>query len=81
MSATVQEPLRDQVGRALYEEPGLDRNWYDLPEDRREPWRKDADRIIPIVAADYAAIKAEKDRALKTVDQLAEKLSSTNPFQ
>ena len=52
----LQEPLRDRVGRALYEEPGLDRDWYLLSEDRREPWRKDADRLIPIVHQDSAAI-------------------------
>lgn len=49
---TVQEPLRDRVGRALYEEPGREtelRDWYNLSEERREPWRKDADRVIAIV--------------------------------
>lgn len=40
------EPMRDVIGRALYEEPPLDRNWYDLSEERREPWRQDADRVI-----------------------------------
>ena len=44
----VSEPLRDQIGRALYEEPGHNGDWYKLSEDRREPWRRDADRIIPI---------------------------------
>ena len=44
----VSEPLRDQIGRALYEEPGHSGDWYELSEDRREPWRLDADRIIPI---------------------------------
>lgn len=46
----VQEPLRDRIGRVLYEEPGLDRNWYELSEERREPWRKDADRVIAILS-------------------------------
>ena len=78
---TVREPLRDRVGRAIYEKPGSDCDWYSLPEDRREPWRKDADRIIPIVVADYAAIKAERDRAQKTCEQLIEKLTSPDPFK
>lgn len=43
------EPLRDLVGRALYEEPGQNLDWYLLSEERREPWRLDADRVIPIV--------------------------------
>lgn len=78
---TLKEPLRDLVGRALYEKPGGNRDWYLLSEERREPWRKDADRIIPIIAADYAAIKAEKDRAQKTINQLCERLSSPDPFK
>ena len=49
MSKTVQEPLRDIIGRTLYEEPGLDLDWYQLSEDRREPWRKDADRIADVI--------------------------------
>jgi len=46
MSATVQEPLRDRIGRVLYEEPGRGLDWYSLSEERREPWRKDADRVL-----------------------------------
>lgn len=42
----VTEPARDIAGRVLYEEPGLDRDWYSLSEERREPWREDADRVI-----------------------------------
>lgn len=55
--------LRDRVGRAIYEKPGTDADWSSLSEERREPWRKDADRVIPLIAADYAAIVAEKLRA------------------
>jgi hypothetical protein len=44
-----QEPLRDQVGRVLYEEPGRALDWYALSEERREPWRQDADRVIAVV--------------------------------
>jgi hypothetical protein len=44
-----QEPLRDRVGRALYEEPGKGLDWYALSEERREPWRKDADRVLAIL--------------------------------
>lgn len=56
---TVQEPLRDRVGRAIYEceeERGnTDRpDWYSLSEERREPWRKDADRAIEVINADRA---------------------------
>lgn len=50
MAGTVQEPLRDQVGRALYEEPGSDCDWYLLSEEGREPWRKDADRTIEVIS-------------------------------
>ena len=42
----IYEPLRDQVGRVLYEEPGIARDWYRLSENRREAWRNDADRIL-----------------------------------
>lgn len=42
---TVQEPLRDRIGRAIYEENNLS-DWYSLSEARREPWRKDADRVL-----------------------------------
>jgi len=52
--------LRDHVGRALYEEPNTDADWAALSDERREPWRKDADRIIPIIAAEYAAITAKR---------------------
>ena len=38
--------LRDIIGRALYEEPPLDRDWDTLSEDQREPWRKDAERVV-----------------------------------
>lgn len=49
--STVQEPLRDRIGRVLYEEPGKEpRDWYCLSEERREPWRKDADRILEMMA-------------------------------
>lgn len=66
----VTEPLRDQVGRALYEEPGSNADWYALSEERREPWRRDADRIIPIVHSDYAVVTAERDRAQEACEQL-----------
>lgn len=75
MAETVQEPLRDQVGRALYEEPGSDADWYALSEERREPWRRDADRIIPIVQQDYAAVVAERDRAQAACAEIASKTS------
>lgn len=47
----LQEPLRDQIGRVIYEcdeeQGNSDRpDWYCLSEERREPWRKDADRVI-----------------------------------
>lgn len=48
---TLLEPLRDRIGRALYEEPCNEpRNWYALSEERREPWRRDADRVIALLA-------------------------------
>lgn len=76
MVETVQESLRDRVGRALYEEPGANYNWHDLSEERREPWRKDADRVIPLIAADYAAVEAEKLRAQEACRLIGERLSS-----
>jgi len=48
MPAELAEPLRDRVGRVLYEEPGKNCDWYKLSEERREPWRKDADRAIAV---------------------------------
>lgn len=55
----VSEPLRDQIGRALYEEPGRSLNWYELSEERREPWRQDADRVLLVIAkADLCALKS-----------------------
>lgn len=47
--AEVKEPLRDLIGRAIYEEPdqsGKAPDWYALSEERRESWRVDADRVI-----------------------------------
>jgi hypothetical protein len=52
------EPIRDQIGRALYEEPGHDLDWYALSEERREPWRLDADRVIPIAQEHFSAFNA-----------------------
>ena len=46
------KPLRDRIGRALYEEPdarGRTPDWYALAEERREPWRQDADRVIAML--------------------------------
>lgn len=42
------EPIRDIIGRALYEEEpdGQERDWYTLSEKQREPWRLDGDRVI-----------------------------------
>lgn len=49
----VREPLRDQIGRSLYEEGhAAERaDWYSLSEVRREPWRADADRCLSHFAA------------------------------
>lgn len=66
--------LRDQVARALYEEPGSGADWLSLSEERRELWRKDADRIIPIISADYAAITAEKFRAQEACTQMGRRI-------
>lgn len=52
-SHTIQEPLRDRVGRAIYEAPGTEPgSWYDLSEERREPWRQDADRAIAVIQSE-----------------------------
>lgn len=69
------DPLRDRVGRALYEEPGSNCDWSKLTEDRREPWRKDADRVIPLIAAEYAAVVAEKLRAQEACEQMGARIS------
>jgi hypothetical protein len=68
--------LRDHVGRALYEEPNTDADWAALSDERREPWRKDADRIIPIIAAEYAAITAEKFRAMEACEQMGRRITA-----
>lgn len=81
MTKTVEEPLRDRVGRAIYEEPGTDCDWYQLSEDRREPWRKDADRVIPIIAADYAAVVAEKRRAQEACEAMGMRIAELEAYQ
>jgi len=67
MTETVIEPLRDLVGRALYEEPGKpDLNWYLLSEERREPWRQDADRCIAVVQME---LRERLERAEETATE------------
>jgi hypothetical protein len=57
------EPLRDQIGRVLYDESIISsRNWYELSEERREPWRLDADRVLVVlkrVTDDHRALAKE----------------------
>ena len=66
MSLTVQEPLRDRIGRALYEEPcDQPRDWYALSEERREPWRRDADRVIALLAEEGWPKAANAGRLLR----------------
>lgn len=77
MSGT--EPLRDRVARALYEEGGVRSDWSELPSNRREPWRKDADRIIPIVSADHAAVVAERDRAQQACERICRAFDRGHP--
>lgn len=74
MSADV-EPLRERVGRAIFEEPGLEGSWSRMSDDRREPWRKDADRVIPLIAAEYAAVMAEKFRAQQACEQMGARIT------
>jgi hypothetical protein len=50
----LREPLRDRIGRAIYEEPGHGLNWYSLSEEKREDWRRDADRVIAQLNEEYA---------------------------
>ena len=69
------EELRDRVGRAIYEEPGTDADWSSLPDDRREQWRRDAARVIPLIAADYAAIVAEKRRAQEACELMGARIA------
>lgn len=72
------ESLREKVARALYEEPGrARRNWDDYPIHHQEHWLADADRIIPIVAADYTATVAERDKAQRACEEMARRLSGT----
>lgn len=49
---TVSEPTRDLIGRVLYEEPAMGRDWYEMSEQSREPWRRDADRVIIAIGGD-----------------------------
>lgn len=55
------EPLRDQIGRALYEEPGRTLNWYALSEQKREPWRLDADRVLKVIEGSFAMSGDEQE--------------------
>lgn len=66
----ITEPMRDVIGRVLYEEPGISRDWYSLSEERREPWRQDADRIIdvlPIMADHFAEFAYHQADAKDTI--------------
>lgn len=49
--ALIIEPMRDLLARAIYEEPKNTESYYNLSEERREPWRQDADRIIDELAS------------------------------
>lgn len=76
------EALREKVARALYEEPGrARRNWDDYPLHHREHWLADADRIIPIIAADYAAVVAEKRRAQEACQQMGMRIAELEALQ
>ena len=75
MQPTVQEPLRDRVGRAIFEEPmrpgrGLPDSWYDLPEEKREPWRQDADRAIAVAVADLVELVDRLDNYVASLTNL-----------
>lgn len=51
----IAEPLRDVIGRAIYSEDNpLLSDWYTLSETRREPWRKDADRVIAALLSHWS---------------------------
>lgn len=34
------------IAKAIYEAPGVERPWDTLPEERRQGWLEDADRVI-----------------------------------
>lgn len=68
MSQPIVEPLRDCVGRALYEEPGHQGDWYSLSEERREPWRLDADRAIAVMHANFSKLETAMHRIICRAD-------------
>lgn len=59
---SISEPLRDLIGRAIYEEPGRGLNWYLLSEERREPWRRDADRVLNALKSDLSSLSCLKEQ-------------------
>jgi hypothetical protein len=65
------EPLRDQIGRVLYEEGGVRSDWHLLSEARREPWRKDADRVTAMLMRD-GLLAENTDANLRSANSEAE---------
>lgn len=56
MSAAVLEPLRDIIGNAIFTQPPTSASeWYEKSSERREGWRKDADRVIDALWIDAVA--------------------------
>jgi hypothetical protein len=55
------EPLRDVIAQAIYDDPShVGEHWpdmcdlpryHELPEEKREHWRRDADRVMAALAA------------------------------
>lgn len=66
MAETAQEPLRDRIARAIYEDPRQGPSvWYELSEDRREYWRADADRVLVVLQdACPGHVASERDKKL-----------------
>ena len=71
---TAKEPLRDQIGRVLYEEAETETifrplrvDWYKLNEYRREPWRRDGDRVLEVMHTHLLASKTEIEEAADAI--------------
>jgi len=66
VTLTIQEPLRDRAGRAIFENTPGKMDWYSLSEERREPWRKDADLVLEM--AGYANLVAAMNAVAIALD-------------
>lgn len=69
--ATAVEPIREIIGRALYHENGVRKDWNTLSARRREPWCEDGDRVLSALAQNGPYWFAEYAHDVGGVDWLA----------